>query len=132
MYTDKNILYAEPFHFLKHFSRPVNCLSVPADAYNHEDFEELPISSPIVVEIVGNKVYFENRKFCFIIKRFSYDDIVEQIIKSRYSNDKQLAVMLNKDRSDEAISDFNRMQLWRMFAKSFAIAIMDKISSRSY
>ena len=50
------------------------------------------------------------------------------LIKIRYSNDDQIAILLNKDSSEEDLLKYNKMQEWRDWASILAKAFMDKIN----
>ncbi len=50
----------------------------------------------------------------------SYSDWKTAIIKWRYTNDDQLAIILNKDESEEDALRYSRMQEWRNWAADFA------------
>ena len=49
------------------------------------------------------------------------------MIKLRYSNDDQLALILNKDNSEEDTELYNKMQEWREWSGTFAKLVMAKI-----
>lgn len=55
----------------------------------------------------------------------TYAEWKSAIIKWRYSNDDQIAILLNKDDSSEDTERFNRMQQWREWAAKLAKIIMD-------
>lgn len=50
----------------------------------------------------------------------TYSDWKTTIVKWRYTNDDQLAIILNKDESDEDAERYSRMQEWRNWASDFA------------
>ena len=54
----------------------------------------------------------------------NYDSIKSRLIKLRYSNDDQIALILNKDKSDEDLEYFNKMQEWRTWAGDVAKKLM--------
>lgn len=55
----------------------------------------------------------------------TFGDAKKYIIQKRYSNDDQLAIMLNRD--DDELS-YQKMQEWREWASTVARMIMDKIN----
>ena len=55
----------------------------------------------------------------------TYGDWKTIIIKWRYSNDDQIAIMLNKDESEEDLERYNRMQSWREWASTLSKAIVN-------
>lgn len=58
----------------------------------------------------------------------SYTDLKKYLIKKRYSNDDQIAIILNKDDSEEDQLAYQKMQEWREWASIFAKKIMDVIN----
>ena len=63
-----------------------------------------------------------------IAENTSYGDIKAMLVKIRYSNDDQIAILLNKDSSEEDLLKYNKMQEWRDWASILAKAFMDKIN----
>lgn len=57
-----------------------------------------------------------------------YADAKKYIIQRRYSNDAQIAIILNKDDSEEDQLAYQKMQEWREWASIFAKKIMDVIN----
>ena len=53
------------------------------------------------------------------------------MIKLRYSNDDQLALMLNKDNSEEDTELYDKMQEWREWSGRFAKEVMAKIEEET-
>jgi len=60
------------------------------------------------VSFVAHDTFAENKK---------------SVVGMRYSNDDQLAIMLNRDGSEEREQDYERMQAWRDFAAAVAAKI---------
>lgn len=120
MFTKENILYSDAYKFLKHKIHKSVSLTASLKQYKEEDFEELPMKDPLDASKMGNYVCFQNRLFLVKVKDFTYAGIKTSIIKSRYSDDDQMALILNKDRSKEDAMLFNKMQEWRDFAGSIA------------
>lgn len=58
-------------------------------------------------------------------KNISYAEWKTKIIKWRYSNDDQIAILINKDDSEEDIIKYNRMQEWREYAAKLARKIIN-------
>jgi hypothetical protein len=46
----------------------------------------------------------------------------------RYSNDDQIAIILNKDESEKDKISYNRMQMWRRFADDLAIRTVEQLN----
>ena len=103
MYTDKNIMYAESGKYLKFknqvaFQMPASEGIVECDLNYDDLFSE------------NNIAYYNNKMFAQrIIKNGTYADYKREFIKKRYSNDDQIAIMLNKDDSEEDLLRYNRM-----------------------
>lgn len=57
-----------------------------------------------------------------------YAKLKTNIIKMRYTNDDQIAIMLNKDEGGEKLLDYERMQAWREWASQVAHKIMDLVN----
>lgn len=118
MYEKNKKVYADTYKYLKHKTRRAVGLSILGSA---DEFEEVDMTLPIAPNVVGsNFVTWENGKLAFTVSELSYNAIKMQIIKSRYSNDEQIAIMLNKDLSDQGKLDYSRMQAWRDFASEMA------------
>lgn len=63
-----------------------------------------------------------------IIQRYNrlpYSEWKRYIIGWRYSNDDQMAIILNKDDSEEDLLRYNKMQEWRVFAAKLAKKIKE-------
>lgn len=60
-----------------------------------------------------------------VIENGTYDDYKTKMIKARYSNDDQIAIMLNKDSGNEEDAlAYQRMQEWREYSAKVAKEIM--------
>lgn len=59
----------------------------------------------------------------------NYADAKRLIIAKRYTNDDQIAIMLNKDDDEESALAFRKMQEWREWASVVAKKIMEVIES---
>lgn len=117
MFTKGNMVYADAYKYLRHKNKNIIALSFKGST---DDFEEVEMTSPIEVETDGDMLFFERRKFAIIPDRMEYAAIKERIIKSRYSNDEQIAIMLNRERSEEDNVLYLKMQEWREFAAEIA------------
>lgn len=120
MFTKNNTVYADAYKYLKHKERNVIALSIQGSA---EEYEELPMNNPLDIEVSGGMIFWNNRRFANIPVRMDYAGVKSSIIKSRYSNDDQLAIILNKDESEEERMYFEKMQEWREFAAYVAKSI---------
>lgn len=55
----------------------------------------------------------------------TYSEIKSSIINSRYSNDDELAILLNREESEEKEVEYQRLQSWRLWARNVARKILD-------
>lgn len=115
MYTRGDMVYADTYKYLKHKVNNIIALSYKGNA---DDFEELDMDLPIQVEVMGNMLFWNNRKLASIPRSMKYADIKENIIKGRYTYDEQIAIMLNREQGGEL--EYSRMQAWRDFATEIA------------
>ena len=81
------------------------------------------------INIKGSFIKYDNGRLLELIPRQpSYGYFKSCIIKKRYSNDDQIAILLNKNSSEEDLLKYNKMQEWRDWASILAKAFMDKIN----
>lgn len=123
MYKIKNKLYADAGYVLK---------------WKHTiSFSFVDVDPAEVNEI---KIDLENikRNGCFIvysdtmkelITGTSYKDWKTKWVNKQFPNDDQIAIMLNKDDSEEDLLLFNKMQEWRVWSGKVSKKIVDVISN---
>lgn len=70
-------------------------------------------------------IKYHNGKIIQRYNRLSYSEWKRYIIGWRYSNDDQMAIILNKDDSEEDLLRYNQMQEWRVFAAKLAKKIKE-------
>lgn len=58
-------------------------------------------------------------------KKATYESLKSKYVKYLFSNDDQIAIMLNKDRSKEDAELFDKMQEWRDWCGKLAKAIVN-------
>ena len=58
----------------------------------------------------------------------SYDDLKKYFVGKKYSNDDQIAIILNKDDSEEDSIAYEKMQEWRAWASYMARKIVELIN----
>ena len=85
-----------------------------------DEFDEFDINSPLDIKISGNLILFQNNKLACLPETMDYVGIKTKLIKMKYSNDDQIALILNKDNSEEDLELYNKMQNWREWASYFA------------
>lgn len=121
MYTIKNITYADAGKYLlspsaKGFSIPkVSGLFTERDI----DLSKLQVNKEF---ILFDAIKWINPN----IK--TYSDAKRYVINKRYSNDDQIAIILNKDNSEEDALAYEKMQEWREWASIVAHKIIDKLN----
>lgn len=121
MFTKGNRVYSDAGYYLHHKQKPIIGYSFIG---NEEDYEEVKLPDPLDIEINGDKVFYGNGKFIYSGK-IDYAQIKTKLIKLHYSNDDQLALMLNKDESEEDAILYEKMQEWRDWAGKVAKQITE-------
>ena len=125
MFKKGNRVYADTYKYLRHKERNFIAFSYIG---NEDEFEEVEMEQPINLKIDENSVFWENGKLCYSFRNLDYVTMKTSIIKSRYSNDDQLALMLNKDDSEDDSVFYNKMQEWREWAGWFAKKVESMLS----
>lgn len=125
MFKKGNVLYAEAGHYLRHSSKALIALAMQGEM---GDFVEHLFDTPLDVEIQGNMVFYQHRDFVCRVTGLDYNSLKTSMIKSRYSNDDQIAIMLNKDNGGEGAMLYEKMQEWREWAGEFATRVMAVIN----
>lgn len=121
MYTDKSITYSDAGKYLIYKNQ------IGFQFPSSEDIMEYDINLDDLY-IKGNTAYYNRGTLAQnIIKNGSYGDYKSAIIKKRYSNDDQIAIILNKDDSDDDLIRYDRMMQWREFAAELAKKIINNI-----
>lgn len=110
MYEKDGIVYSDGYKYLKHKAESVVGFAVPGEA---EDFEEAEVDMGTLK--VDDDTVTLNDMLKIGISEWNHKGIKLKIVASRYSNDDQIAIMLNGD--EEAMQ---RMQKWREFADEVA------------
>ena len=126
MFTKNNKTYSEAFKYLWNKKQRAVALSVSKS----EGWEEIEMPEDLGVQVEEHRdnegkllhydVYFVNRLFIFRIPSLDYGEVKKTIIQRRYSMDDQMAIQLNKDKSEEYLREYERMQEWREFASFLA------------
>lgn len=121
MYTDKNMIYAEPGKYLRYKNQVA--FQFPATGGVSEYILNIDDMT------IKNNIALYNNGLCaqHINPNYKYADYKRDIIKKRYSNDDQIAIILNKEDSEEDLLRYNRMMEWRKFASTLAQKIIDSI-----
>lgn len=121
MFTDRNMIYADAYNVLQHKNKIG--FQLP---YTEDVLETLIDLSSMYRD--GNTMYYNNSTLAQSInKDWTYSDYKREIIKKRYSNDDQIAIILNKDDSEEDLLRYQKMMEWREFASTLAKKIIENI-----
>ena len=117
MFTKGNKVYSDAGKYLISKDRRTIAFNITGSI---DDYDEEEINSPLDIEIKDGLIYYQNRKLICAPEKLDYASIKTKMIKSRYSNDDQLALMLNKDNSEEDKMYYDKMQEWREFSGHIA------------
>lgn len=123
MFVKGNILYSDAYKYLKRKGLPIVTMVAPLTNTTKDDYEEVSFISPLDVVVEGKFVYWGNKLFCTKVKSLRYADIKTAIIKMRYSDDDQMALILNREKSEEGAKLYDKMQEWRDFATVIAKSV---------
>lgn len=129
MFTKDNCIYADAFCFLRHRAKPLAGLCIPLGGASPEDFIELPVDRPIRARISHGRIFWQNDLLMLVPPDLSYNAVKTAAVKLRYSNDDQMAIVLNRDKNAEKEAEFIRMQNWRDFAAELAKAVSQETSA---
>lgn len=126
MFSKENIVYAEVYKYLRHKTKNIIALSTKGSA---DDYEELEMNNPLDIEVENGMIFWNNRNFASCPNTLTKETIKTSIIKSRYTNDDQLAILLNRDENEVGAMYYQKMQEWRKFATFIADSVL---GSKSY
>ena len=114
MFQSKNIIYADPGKYL--IGNHKVGYQFPGEL---SEFEEKDVDMKVVKK--GDRYIYNNGLFWVrIAKNTSYGDLKAMLVKIRYSNDDQIAIIINKDDSEEGNLKFQQMQEWRTWCTALA------------
>ena len=125
MYKKGNVVYADAYKYLVHKSKGIIAFALSGD---ESEFEEKKFPMPIKIIDEGNGFYSiqDVPKVKFYFSKSDYATVKTEMIKKRYSNDDQIAIMLNAQLSEEDKVYYNKMQEWREFSRYIAKSINEK------
>lgn len=113
MFIKGNMIYSEAGYILKCDNK--KAFQLPYDA--SKEYIEIPIditNTKIESGMINmDGVIFRNNK------KYDYGQWKANIIKKRYSNDDQIAIMLNRG-DEESNMIYNKMMQWREYASMLA------------
>lgn len=120
MYIDKNKTYSDAGKYLRLGNRLSYCFNtVTSDIQEVTDtLDNFVVTGSMITWCNGERAIGK-------IKDGTYEDYKTKMIKARYSNDDQIAIILNKDSgNDEDAIAYQRMQEWREYAAKVAREII--------
>ena len=118
MYQIKNKIYSDAGKILKYKNKY---------AYNFRDVDLQDISE---IDVYLNDMILKNNIAIYsggLIRESianDYGTLKSKIIARQFTNDDQIAIILNKDDSEEDLMLFNKMQEWRRWAGVLAKHIL--------
>lgn len=123
MYTIGNKIYADAGYYLKRGSSIAYSLK-----NNGNEIEEIKATLDDM-QISGDIILWSNNNLAqMILQNGTYADYKKAIIRKKYNNDDQIAIILNKDSGeDDDITAYIKMQEWRDWASTVAHKIMSII-----
>lgn len=127
MFSKDGILYSEAFKYL--YNPKMNAVAFQFAEGGGWEERELPQDFDIEIHVetdesgtvTGHRALFCNRLFAAVLPAdLSYGSVKTAMIQKRFSMDAQMAIILNKDDSEEKAELYQKMQEWRSFAAYFA------------
>lgn len=120
MYKQRNKTYSDAGKYLK-------CGNRVAYEFGETASEITEVADTLAgFTKVGGMITWSNGfRAIKLIENGTYDDYKTKMIKARYSNDDQIAIMLNKDSGNEEDAlAYQRMQEWREYSAKVAKEII--------
>lgn len=125
MYTRQDYTYSEAGYFLK--GRNIIALSAPSE---RAPFEEVEISlddMTVTEEFITFDIFSWRNPGIR-----TYADAKKFVVEKKYSNDDQIAIILNRDEDDaDSMLAYQKMQEWRDWASVVARKIISLIQNNS-
>jgi hypothetical protein len=126
MYKVGNWVFADAGHHLKRGGSIAYFFEV-----NKEPIEEIPTTIDDIHRVSDIILWANNKIAQPIIPNGAYGDYKKAIIQKKYSNDDQIAIILNKDSGEEIdLLAYTKMQEWREWASIVAKKIMEVLEKR--
>ena len=117
MYAIKNKVYADAGCVLKYRNR----IAFSFEGVNEKDVLETKINLENIQKNGNFVVYNDSKDY---ISCTEYKDWKKKWVNKQFTNDDQIAIILNKDDSEEDLFLFNKMQEWREWSGVIAKKIM--------
>ena len=125
MYTIKNKTYADAGCILKYKNKV---------AFSFEDVDQKDVLETKInlenLQKIGNFVVYPDG-YKDYISCTEFGDWKKKWVNKQFTNDDQIAIMLNKDNSEEDLLLFNKMQEWRKWAGIVANKIILTLKNES-
>lgn len=121
MFVKDNVIYSDAGKYLTSDTFVgFKASGTDTTKYSEKEFGDITISGNILK--IGDVMTRlpDNRTF---------GELKQKFVKWHYSNDDQIALMLNKDASDDDLSYYNKMQEWREWAGIMAKKVIDLINN---
>ena len=122
MYQIKNKIYADAGYVLKY----KNKVAFSFEGVDEKDVLETKINLDNMQK-TGKFVTYDSLKD--YISCIEYKDWKKKWVNKQFSNDDQIAIILNKDESEEDLLLFNKMQEWREWSGVIAKKIVATLSN---
>ena len=123
MYQIKNKIYADAGYILNY----KNKVGFSFEDVDQKDVLETKINLENMQKIGNFVVCSDNHRE--YISCTEYKDWKKKIISKQFTNDDQIAIILNKDDSEEDLFLFNKMQEWRVWSSVFAKKIVNLLNN---
>lgn len=108
MYKVRNKVYADAGNILIGKNKRGYCFIGELN-----EFSEKSINLEDMIIKNGFVIYSEDMIVELYNPNMSYEQLKSKYVKNLFSNDDQIAIILNKDKSPEDLELFNKMQEWR-------------------
>ena len=121
MYKIGNVVYADAGYHLKRGGSIAYFFEDNGQEIQEvkTDIEDMHATDSIIL-------WSKNKIAQRIIKNGNYGDYKKAIVQKKYSNDDQIAIILNKDSGlEEDLFAYQKMQEWREWASTVAKKIME-------
>ena len=118
MYVKNNVVYADAGNIL--ISKTAIGYSLIANIANIQE-QQVNLQD---MKLEGEFLKYSDGLVVQRYKNLNYAGWKADIIKWRYTIDDQMAIILNKDESAEALIEYNKMQEWRDWAGTLANKIL--------
>lgn len=124
MYTKNNIIYSDAGKYLKYNNQISFNISLPVEEQDNITEIELNLDN---IEIKPFNVIIVDNIFMINVNKLTKKDIKLAIINTRYDNNDQIALVLNRNNSEESEQSYFKMQEYRAFAEALTNKILEKL-----